>query len=62
MGMYWAGGLLVAQIIGGCLLIMPTLMTGMWIGQRMFVKVSEQVFRRIALVFLMAIGIATLFL
>ncbi len=62
IGMYWVGGLLVGQIIGGCLLIMPTLMTGMWIGQRMFSKVSEKTFRRIALMFLMAIGIATLFL
>jgi uncharacterized membrane protein YfcA len=62
MAMYWIGGLLVAQIIGACLLIMPTLMTGMWLGQNLFAKVSEAAFRRIALIFLMVIGIATLFL
>lgn len=62
IAMYWIGGLLIAQIIGGCLLIMPTLMTGMWIGQRMFTTASEAGFRRIALTFLMVIGIATLFL
>lgn len=62
MALYWVGGLLVAQIIGVCLLIMPTLMTGMWIGQRMFAKSSEEGYRRFALIFLMVIGIATLFL
>ena len=41
---------------------MPTLMTGMWIGQRLFAKIWEEAFRQIALVFLMVIGIATLFL
>ena len=44
------------------LLIMPTLMTGMWLGQNLFAKASEAGFRRIALIFLMVIGIATLFL
>ncbi len=62
MAMYWIGGLLVAQIIGACLLIMPTLMAGMWIGQNLFAKASESGFRRIALSFLMVIGFATLFL
>lgn len=62
MGMYWIGGLLVAQIIGASLLIMPTLMIGMWIGQNLFARASEAGFRRIALVFLMVIGFATLFL
>ena len=62
MAMYWIGGLLVAQIIGACLLIMPTLMAGMWIDQNLFAKASESGFRRIALSFLMVIGFATLFL
>ena len=62
MAMYWIGGLLVAQIIGACLLIMPTLMAGMWIGQNLFAKASESGFRRIALSYLMVIGFATLFL
>jgi uncharacterized protein len=62
MGMYWIGGLLSWPIIGVCILVMPPLMTGMWIGQRMFARASEDGFRRVALMFLLAIGIATLFL
>lgn len=62
IAMYWLGGLLSWPIVGVCILVMPPLMAGMWIGQRMFAKASEDGFRRVALVFLLAIGIATLFL
>lgn len=62
MGTYWIGGLLSWPIIGVCILVMPPLMTGMWIGQRMFARASEDGFRRVSLFFLLAIGIATLFL
>lgn len=62
MGMYWIGGILSWPIIGVCILVMPPLMTGMWIGQRLFARASEDGFRRVALIFLLAIGIATLFL
>jgi uncharacterized protein len=59
---YWIGGLWSWPIVGICLLVAPPLMLGMWIGQRLFAKASEVAFRRVALVFLLAIGIATLFL
>ena len=59
--MYWIGGLVVWQILGICALVMPTLMLGMWLGQRLFRQASEEGFRRFALCFLMAIGIATFF-
>ena len=62
MGMYWVGGLLSLPIVGICVLVMPSLMIGMWIGQRLFATASEEGFRRVALIFLLAIGIATLFL
>jgi uncharacterized protein len=62
MVVYWIGGLMAWPIVGVCILVMPPLMIGMWIGQRQFANASEEGFRRIALLFLLAIGIATLFL
>lgn len=62
MVVYWIGGILVWPIIGICVLVIPPLTIGMWIGQRQFANASEEGFRRIALVFLLAIGIATLVL
>ncbi|MGB0629245.1 MAG: sulfite exporter TauE/SafE family protein [Alphaproteobacteria bacterium] len=61
-GMYWIAGLWVLPIVGICLLSMPPLMLGMWLGQHLFSKASEEGFRRVALLFLLAIGLATLFL
>ena len=60
--MYWAADLWVFEIVGICLLAMPPLMLGMWLGQHLFSKATEEGFRRVALLFLMAIGLATLFL
>jgi len=37
----------------------PTLVLGTWIGERMFGRASEALFRRVALLFLLAIGVAT---
>lgn len=62
VAMYWIGGLWVWPIVGICVLVMPPLVVGTWIGQRLFANASEEGFRRIALSFLLAIGIATLFL
>lgn len=62
MVVYWIGGLLAWPLVGICILVAPPLMLGMWIGQRLFANASEEGFRRVALVFLLAIGIATLFL
>ena len=60
--MYWFAGLWVPEIVGICLLTMPTLMLGMWLGQHLFSRATEEGFRRIALLFLLAIGLTTLFL
>lgn len=62
MAMYWIGGVMAWPIVGICVLVVPPLMVGMWIGQRQFANASEAGFRRVALTFLLAIGIATLFL
>lgn len=59
---YWIGGLMTWPIVGICVLVMPTMMAGMWVGQRLFARASESGFRRIALTFLLLIGITTLFL
>ena len=40
----------------------PGLMLGMWLGQRLFDQASEEGFRRVALTFLLVIGLATLLL
>ena len=60
--MYWIGGLWVWEIVGICVLTTPGLMLGMWLGQRLFDQASEEGFRRVALTFLLVIGLATLFL
>jgi uncharacterized membrane protein YfcA len=60
--MYWIGGLWVWKIFGICLLATPGLMLGMWLGQRLFDQASEEGFRRVALTFLLVIGLTTLFL
>jgi uncharacterized membrane protein YfcA len=60
--MYGFAGLWVSPIIGICLLTMPPLMLGMWLGQHLFSRSTEEGFRRVALLFLLAIGLATLFL
>ena len=41
--------------------MLPTLVLGTWIGERMFGKASDQLYRRIALAFLLAIGLSTFF-
>lgn len=58
---YWVAGVMVWPVVGICILVMPTLMLGMWLGQRLFRRASEQGFRRFALIFLVFIGIATFF-
>lgn len=59
--MYWIGGLYEWAVVGVCLIVTPTLMLGTWIGQRLFRRASDRIFRRIALGFLMVIGVATFF-
>lgn len=60
IAMYWGTDLLSRQVLLLCVIMMPTMVAGMWAGERLFNKSTEAMFRRVALVFLLAIGIATL--
>ncbi len=62
LALYWYRGLMVAEVAGATLFVLPTLMLGTWMGQRLFRHASEEGFRRFALVFLLVIGVATLLL
>lgn len=59
--MYWIGDLMEWPIVGICAIVTPTLMLGTYLGQRLFRRASEELFRKIALIFLIAIGAATFF-
>ncbi len=59
---YGSTGLLGLQTLIVAALITPTLLIGTWIGARLFVLASETIFRRFALILLVAIGLVTLML
>jgi len=58
---YWFGGLMTAKTLWVALPMLPTLILGTWVGEKCFGKASDQLYRRIALAFLLAIGLSTLF-
>lgn len=58
---YWFGGLITWKVFWVALPMLPTIVLGTWIGERMFGKASEAIYRRIALFFLLAIGSSTFF-
>ena len=58
---YWYEGLLLWVVLWVALLTAPTLMAGMWFGQWLFSRASEAMFRRVALFFLLAVGVTTFF-
>ncbi|CAN0581173.1 unnamed protein product, partial [Laminaria digitata] len=58
---YGIGGLMTLQTVWVALPMIPTIVLGTWIGEKLFGKASDQLYRRIALVFLLAIGLSTLF-
>ena len=58
---YWVGGLITWKVFWVALPMLPTIVLGTWIGERMFGKASEAIYRRIALFFLLAIGSSTFF-
>ena len=58
---YWYGGLLSSRTFWVALPMIPTLVLGTWIGERMFGKTSDIIYRRVALAFLLIIGLSTLF-
>jgi len=58
---YWFGGLITLKTFWVALPMLPTIMLGTWIGEKMFGKASDELYRRIALIFLLAIGLSTFF-
>ena len=58
---YWFGGLMTAKTLWVALPMLPTLVLGTWVGEKCFGKASDRLYRRIALAFLLAIGLSTLF-
>jgi uncharacterized membrane protein YfcA len=61
LAVYSFGGLMTWKIFWIALPMIPTISLGTWIGERMFGKASDELYRHIALVFLMIIGLSTLF-
>jgi uncharacterized membrane protein YfcA len=59
LAVYWVAGILSWQTLWVALVMTPTLVLGTWIGEQMFGRASEALFRRVALLFLLAIGVAT---
>lgn len=58
---YWFGGLMTVKTLWVALPMLPTLILGTWVGEKCFGKASDQLYRRIALAFLLAVGLSTLF-
>lgn len=58
---YWFGGLMTAKTLWVALPMLPTLILGTWVGEKCFGRASDRLYRRIALSFLLAIGLSTLF-
>jgi uncharacterized protein len=58
---YAFGGLMTWKIFWIALPMIPTISLGTWIGEKMFGRASDELYRRIALAFLMIIGLSTLF-
>lgn len=58
---YAVGGLMTAKTLWIAIPMIPTLALGTWLGEKMFGKTSDKVYRRIALTFLLAIGLSTFF-
>ena len=52
---------MTAKTLWVALPMLPTLILGTWVGEKCFGKASDQLYRRIALAFLLAIGLSTLF-
>lgn len=58
---FWANGLLTVRALWVAVPMIPTILIGTWIGERLFGKASDILYRRIALGILLAIGLSTLF-
>lgn len=60
IALYWAEDMIVAKVLWLTVLMLPAQMVGVWAGAKLFPKASETNYRRIALGFLLAIGLVTL--
>ena len=60
LALYWVEGVIVLQVIWLTLLMLPAQIIGIWIGARLFPIASEEIYRRVALGFLLAIGLVAL--
>jgi len=56
VGLAWQGGFQLTNIIGGILAVAPT-MVGVWLGQILRRRLSPEMFRRVFLFSLLAIGL-----
>jgi uncharacterized membrane protein YfcA len=53
---YAVSGLMTSQRLWSCLAVMPAVLVGAWLGNRLHVKIEEATFRRAVSVALVAIG------
>jgi hypothetical protein len=60
IAMYWIEGMLVAKVLWLAVLMLPTQMIGVAVGTKLFPKSNETLYRRVALSFLLLIGLAAL--
>tara|TARA_R110000868_G_scaffold4155_18_gene25407 strand:- start:534 stop:1283 length:750 start_codon:yes stop_codon:yes gene_type:complete len=58
---YGIGGLMTWKTVWIALPMIPTIALGTWLGEKMFGRASDRLYRRIALAFLLLIGLSTLF-
>ncbi len=62
VALYWFEGVIVEKVLWLTVLMLPAQMIGVWIGTRLFPKANETLYRRVALGFLLIIGLVTLVL
>jgi uncharacterized membrane protein YfcA len=58
---FWISGLMTAKTFWIALPMIPTIAIGTWLGEKMFGKASDSLYRKVALAFLLAIGLSTFF-
>ena len=58
---FWLNNLLTLDVLSLAVVLLPVLMAAVWVGSRLFAFADEWVFRTVALLFLLAIGLLSLF-
>ena len=53
-------GVIVAETLWRCALFAPFSFLGVWLGSRLFSRASDQIYRRVALAFLLVVGVYVL--